>query len=178
MPLTQHVIAWSGVGYRHLPDGAGYDVLDFRFAGQAADNRWNVPGEPTLYIAGDIGVAIAELGRHFQEQRTPGLAAGTISRIVYKLDVRLDFLIDLRRATVWRALSLTDAPFCFTDRAVARATAQFFRRTTPVQGLLVPSAAFLDDLARWVLVLFVEKLPSDPRQYILGLDVEGPFRWR
>jgi RES domain-containing protein len=178
VPLDQHVVAWSGVGYRHLPAGMSYDVLDVRFAGQATDSRWNVPGEPTLYIAGGIGVAIAEFTRHFQERRAPGLAARTVTRTVYRLDVQIDRLIDLRQAAVWATLSLANAPACFMDRTIARATAQFVRHTTPAQALLVPSVAFLDDLARWVLVLFLEKLPADPRQFIHGVDVECPLRWR
>jgi hypothetical protein len=49
----------------------------------------------------------------------------------------------------------------FLDRAVARATAHFLRRTTSAGGLLVPSVAFLDDPARWNLVVFLENLPAD-----------------
>lgn len=178
MPLTPHLVPWSGVGYRHLPGGAGYDILDFRFAGLAADNRWNVPGEPTLYVAGDIGVAIAEFGRHFETNRTPDLAAQTVQRTVYRLALQVDYLIDVRQAPVWRALSLENAPFCFSDRNVARATARYLRHTTPAQALLVPSMAVLDQLDRWVLVLFLEKLPVDPHQWIRDVAIEGPLRWR
>ena len=65
MHLSAHLAGWSGDAYRHIPKTSPFDVLDFRFAGLGADNRWNTPGQPTLYLAGDEGVLIAEWGRHF-----------------------------------------------------------------------------------------------------------------
>jgi hypothetical protein len=43
------------------------------------------------------------------------------------------------------------------------------------QALLVPSVAFLDDQARWNLVLFLEKLPPDPSRFI-SVTRAGFFR--
>jgi RES domain-containing protein len=60
---------WTGLAYRHIPAGSPYSVLDFRFAGSSSDNRWNVAGEPTLYLAGDYGVVLAEYARHFDHER-------------------------------------------------------------------------------------------------------------
>jgi hypothetical protein len=54
----------------------------------------------------------------------------------------------------------------FFDRGVARATARFLRLTTSAEGLLVPSVAFLDDLSRRDLVLFLDKLPADVTSYM------------
>jgi len=31
-------------------------------------NRWSAPGEPTIYLGSDPGVAIAEQGRHWAER--------------------------------------------------------------------------------------------------------------
>ena len=177
MSLDAWLVPWSGVAFRHLPAGARYDVLDFRYAGRGADNRWNEPGEPTLYLAGDIGVVIAEFGRHFAVDNVPALAPVTVTRTVYRLELVIDRLLDLRDPRTWQALSLANAPFCFADRAVARATARYLRYTTQTQGLLVPSVAFLDQLDRWVLVLFLEKLPADPRTFIPVVREAGPLRW-
>lgn len=168
---------WSGTAFRHLLAGARYDLLDFRYAGRAADNRWNAAGEPTLYLAGDVGVAIAEFARHLAVDRAPALASVAAARTVYRLAVRVERLLDLREPAAWAALSLENAPFCFADKSVARATAQFLRRTTAAQGLLVPSVAFLDDLDRWVLALFLEKLPAESATFIPAVAVEGPLRW-
>ena len=144
MSLDARLAPWSGVAYRHIPTGARYDVLDFRYAGRGADNRWNEAGEPTLYLAGDVGVAIAEFGRHFAVDNVPALAPAAVTRTVYRLELTIDRLLDLRAPQLWHALSLQDAPFCFVERGVARATARFLRRTTRTQGLLAPSVAFLD----------------------------------
>lgn len=177
MTLDARLRAWSGDAFRHLPTGARYSVLDFRYAGRGADNRWNEPGEPTLYLAGDPGVAIAEFARHFTVNRTPDLGRETVERTVYRLSLGVERLLDLRDPDVWAALSLTDAPHCFLDLALARATARFIRYTTGAQGLLAPSAAFLDQLDRWCLVLFLDKLPADPDDFITSVVVAGPLRW-
>lgn len=149
----------------------------FGYAERGADNRWNEPGEPTLYLAGDIGVAIAEFGRHFAVDNVPALAPATVTRSVYRLELVIDRLLDLRDPRAWQALSLANAPFCFADRAIARATARYVRYTTQAQGLLAPSVAFLDQLDRWALVLFLEKLPADPRAFIPVAKEVGPLRW-
>jgi hypothetical protein len=41
--------------------------------------------------------------------------------------------------------------------------------------MLVPSVAFLDDPERWVAMLFLEKLPPDPRQFITAVEALGTF---
>lgn len=44
------------------------------------------------------------------------------------------------------------------------------------QALLVPSMAFLDAPERWVLVLFLDKLPADHRHFVTALEAAGTFR--
>lgn len=179
MALDERLKPWSGIGYRHLPAHVAVaGVLDFSRAGLAAHNRWNAMGEPTLYVAGDVGVAIAEWARHYAEDRTPGLISQTVERTVYRLDITLDRVLDLRDGQIWADLMLTNAPHCFLDREIACATAQFIRRTSQAQGLLVPTVAMLDKPERWNLVLFLEKLPSDSTRFINAVQAEGPFRWR
>jgi hypothetical protein len=63
----------------------------------------------------------------------------------------------------------------FLDSEVARATATFIRRTTSVEALLAPSVAFLDDATCWNLVLFLEKLPGDPNEFVT-VTPAGTFR--
>ncbi len=178
MVLDDHLRPWSRPALCHIPAGARFDVLDFRYAGRGADNRWNEQGEPTLYLAGDMGVAIAEFGRHFAIDRTPEVAQGAVERTVYRLDLTVDRVLDLRDPQVWAALSLSNAPNCFLSIPVAHATAHFIRTTTEAQGILVPSVAFLDQLVRWCLVLFLDKLPIEPQSFISAVTIEGPLRWR
>jgi RES domain-containing protein len=175
MSLSAYLTRWSGDAYRHVPAGAGMDVLDFRYAGRGAENRWNEPGHPTLYLAGDEGVLIAEWGRHFAVNRTPALQNAVVERAVFRLTLEIDQLLDLRAPEVCRALSLTDAPACFTDIGVARATAHFIRRTTAARAMLVPSIGMIDRLDRWCLVFFLEKLP-DPTSFITCVTTCGPLR--
>lgn len=178
MPLNAQLTEWSGEAYRHLPAHARLEVLDFRYAGRGLDNRWNEPGEPTLYLAGDIGVAIAEWARHIDVDRTAELGLATIERIVYRLSLTIDHVLDLRDPRVWAELSLDDAPNRFLDIPTARATAHFIRKTTRAQALLVPSAPFIDQLDRWCLVVFLDKLPAQPTDFISSVTIEGPLRWR
>ena len=152
---------WSGTALRHVPAGSPYDVLDTRFAGLAADNRWNEAGEPTFYLAGDLGVALAEYARHLREDVGRPDTPPVHERAVYQIVVHVEALLDLRDAEVRSAIGLHGGIRRFLERGVARATARYVRRTTAAQGLLVPSIPFLDDPSRWNLVLFLEKLPSD-----------------
>jgi len=165
MPLNAHLSGWSGDAYRHIPEISPFDPLDFRFSGLGADNRWNAPGHPTLYLAGDEGVLIAEWGRHFSVNRTPALQQETVERSVYRLHISLDAVLDLRDDAVCRDLSLEDAPLCFLDRELARAVATFIRVSTSAQAMLAPSVSFLDQPHRWCLVIFLDKLP-DLRTFI------------
>jgi hypothetical protein len=173
--VTTHLRPWSGVAYRHIPTASRSGVLDTRFAALARDNRWNEPGDATFSAASDHGVAMAEFGRHMAEDRD---AAGRLlvqERAVYRLEITLSAVLDLRQPMVRRALGLAGGPERFLDRAVARATAAFVRRTTAAEAVLVPSVAFLDDPDRWNVVLFLEKLPADLTSFITATP-DGTFR--
>jgi RES domain-containing protein len=60
--LSHAIMPWTGAAYRHISARANPDVLDFGFVGLNTDNRWNTAAEPSLYLAGDPGVIIAEWG--------------------------------------------------------------------------------------------------------------------
>jgi RES domain-containing protein len=169
---------WTGDTFRHIPAGARYDILDFSRAGAATLNRWNAAGDPTLYLAGDRGVAIAEFARHLTADRPPAISSGALERQIYRLRVHFDRVLDFCRVDVWGALSFRNAPRCFLDRSVARATAHFLRVTSSVQAIRVPSVTFLDDLDRWNLVVFLEKLPHDPGSFVLEVAHDDTFSIR
>ncbi len=153
-------------------------MLDFDLLGRSNDNRWNAYGEPTMYLAGDPGVVIAEWGRNFGSRRAMEVGPSSITRSVFRLTLRLQHVIDLRDPDVIEVLRLSDAPECFLDRQTARAIAHSLRTTTAAQAMLVPSIAFLDDLTRWNLVVFVDKLPDDSSSWIQRTEYVGPLRWR
>jgi RES domain-containing protein len=173
--VAAYLRPWDGAGYRHIPAGAGFDVLDARFAARASTNRWNERGDPTLYLAGDRAVALAEFARHLREDFSPALGPVLAERALYRLRLRLRAVLDLRDAEARRTLGLHGDLGQFLAIPYARATATFVRRTSPAEGLLVPSMAFLDDATRWNLVLFLEKLPSDLATFITA-EYAGTFR--
>lgn len=115
---------------RHVPDGSPYDVLDPRFATAATDNRWNDQGERTLYLGNSHDVLAVEWARHFP--RDVPLVAGRRSKLrrIYDVDVALDAVLDLRTPALSEALSLINAPFCFTEIEFCRTTARRLRQDT------------------------------------------------
>lgn len=176
MALADFLHAWSGTAFRHVPAGAAIDVLDLRLAGQGRDNRWNEQGERTLYLASDHAVALAEFARHLRIDRGGDARLVPHARQIYRLQVVVERLLDLRDPGVWTALALTGAPHCFLDRAVARAPARYVRTVMAAQGMLVPSVPFIDAPGHWVLVLCLESLPDDPRRFIVAVEPDGILR--
>ena len=166
---------FAGTAFRHIPGSSPHDIIDFRLSGQSAENRWNVQGERTLYLASDRAVAIGEFARHMRDDRSRVSLGGVIERRLIQLDLTIALSLDLRSSELVGQLSLSDAPKCFLDRSVARAVAGFLRTTTPTQALIVPSVAFLDDPSRFVVVCFLEKLP-DAEQWISSATMAGTFR--
>ena len=175
MALDEFVRPWMGAAYRHVPDRAPFDVLDFRHAGLRPGNRWNVRGERTLYLAGDRGVALAEFARHYEEEHAADPARSVQRRAVFRLGVRLDALLDLLDPAVLDQLPLADPPAAFLDIAVCRAVAGRVRATTAAQAIRVPSIAFLDDPQRWNLVVFLDKAPRDHKVWIRSVRRAGSF---
>ncbi|PIG93415.1 RES domain-containing protein [Gloeocapsopsis sp. IPPAS B-1203] len=178
MPLQTYISSWTGYAVRHIPDNPGktYDVYDFRYCGRSNENRWNVAGEPTLYLAKEKDVALAEYARHFKVDRTLGLASQTHRRQVFRFRVELEYVLDLTNPQVWTALSLENAPDCFKHKTIARSTANFIRNTTSTQAIVVPSIAFLDNLEQWCLVLFLEKLLPETRKFLPSVAADGFFQ--
>lgn len=174
MPLADYIRPWEGDVYRHIPDGSPYAVTDFRFAGTGPDNRWNDPGEPTLYLASDAALAIAEFARHLKDDYHPDLLRLPIRRRIYRLQVRLEAVLDFCNENAWAELGgLTGAPGCFLEKRLARSVARYVRVATPAVAMRVPSMAFLDDLTRWTLVIFLNKPPCDDRSFILSTTEVG-----
>jgi RES domain-containing protein len=174
LAIADFIQPWIGDVYRHIPNGSPFPVTDFRFAGRSPDNRWNDVGEPTLYLASDPGLAIAEFARHLARDYAPNLLHQPLQRHLYRLRVHVEGVLDLCAPGAWLSLGdLDDAPNCFLSRDIARATARFVRATTSAQAIRVPSVAFLDDLDRWSLVVFLDKLTDKNDPFILEVEDAG-----
>ncbi len=177
MALHDRIAPWSGLAYRHLPHTIKKaHVLDFTYAGRASDNRWNVKGDPTLYLACDTDVALAEWSRHFGQNTNPALARVPRTRTLWQLALDIPRVLDMRSSDAWDELHLTNAPYCFLDLHVSQTVGTYLRRVTDAQALLAPSVAMLDKPEHWNLVVFLDKLPADPRQFITGLVRMGTLQ--
>lgn len=178
MSLKTYIKPWSGYAIRHLPAASGINIdpLNFTYCGKSDENRWNVKGEPTLYLASEKGVALAEFARHFKENRIDGLAAKLHKRKVFRFKIKLEQTLNLCDPKICELFSLTEAPSCFMNAKIARATANFLRNATSIQAIFVPSVAFMDDISKWCLVIFLEKLKNDHSNYFKEIKTNGYFR--
>ena len=173
MSLIGLIKSWDGYAIRHIPDIANHSVYDFRYCALSRNNRWNVQGEPTLYLAKDKGVATGEFARHFSDNRSHGLAQKIQRRQIWRFTVKLNRTLNLCDLKVCSALSLADAPYCFKDKRVARSTANFLRNALKVDAIFVPSMVFLDDLSKWCLVIFLENLPENASEFLPKAQKHG-----
>jgi RES domain-containing protein len=158
---------WQGIAYCHVP--ADEPVrLDRLVSSDGSDDRWNGPGQPTLYLALDPATALGELARHLE------LAPGTTTwrRRLVGVHVAVDRLADLRRADVHAALGIGE-PAAFRDRDLARNVAADLRNEDGCAGLLVPSMTFLDDPARGNLVVFVDRFDGGIPDIVGGMADAG-----
>ena len=173
MSLIGLIKSWEGYAIRHIPDIANHNVYDFRYCALSKNNRWNVQGESTLYLAKDKSVATGEFARHFSDNRSQTLAKKIQRRQIWRFTVKLNRTLNLCDLKVCSALSLSDAPYCFRDKRVARSTANFLRSSLKVDAIFVPSMVFIDDLSKWCLVIFLENLPKDSIPFLPKAQKHG-----
>lgn len=148
---------WAGRTYRHVPDRPNVDPLDFSWAGVDPDNRWNDLGVPAIYLTGAERTAVAEWARHLQT--SPLGPARRRERALFTLEWSLDQVADLRSAPVLAALAVTGpSPAWVLDKGACRRAAQAVRSVPTIQGFLVPSMAFLDDVSQWNLVVYADRI--------------------
>jgi len=152
--VTLRVEPWSGDTYRHV--AAGSSPLDATRAGRGR-NRWNLPGEPTHYLASSREVAAAEWLRHLRDAGVPA-GAPVPPRDLYLVTIDLARTVDLRDAENQAQLSIGDMSRLVLDAVAARALATFVRSALDVDAMWVPSIAFLDRPDEGNLVVFLERL--------------------
>lgn len=157
MALESLLHAWTGVGLRHIPAGASRGVLDDTHAGRSGRNRWNEARTPTFYFASDIAVVVAEFGRHIRAELPAGEAERQ-ARDVWSVPISLSRLIDFRDPAAAASIGLPPIADWIGDIDRTQATARYLRQHADVQGLLVPSMAFLDDATRWNAVVYLDRI--------------------
>ena len=152
--MSLRIEPWRGTTFRHVPKGAR--PLDTSRAGLAR-GRWNLPGEPTHYLASSREVAAAEWLRHLEDM---GLSASdpVPPRDLYEVTVSLQRTIDFRDGDNLAQLSIDDMSKLVLDPVAARALATFVRSALDAEAIWVPSVAFLDRRDQGNLVIFLERL--------------------
>lgn len=161
MSLKDLIHPFAGDVYRHIPAHAKIPVNDFRYAGQGTNNRWNRAGQRTLYLAHDHAAALAEWARHVEKSYNPETDRPP-QRRMYRLSVTLPAVLDLRDPEVWEALGgVVTEPADFLEASRCRAIADYIRSLTDAVAMHVPSAAFIDDVHRGNLVVFLDKLTDE-----------------
>ena len=106
-----------------------------------------------MYLAGDPGVALAELGRHWEEQGD--------DIALWSVDLALAAAADLRDPRLRAIVDVPSDPTWVLDTERCRMLAARLRSDGRHDGLIVPSVAFMDAPERWNSVVFVECHPAD-----------------
>ena len=131
-----------------LPSDSSLDLISDK------PNRWNIEGEPTVYLSGDPGLALVELGRH------PDDLEGRIR--LFEVDLRVPLVVDLRDREARLALSLPEDLDWVLDREETRRVAQSLRRSGVCDALIVPSAGSLDQPDRFNIVVLADQRSRIP----------------
>ncbi len=168
--MSLRVEPWRGETYRHVP--AGGSPLDTTLAGRGR-NRWNLPGEPTYYLASSREVAAVEWLRHLRDAGLPS-DAPVPPRDLYLVTIDLGRTIDFRDEANQAQLSMTDMASLVLDPVAARALARFVRSALDVDAVWVPSIAFLDRPEEGNLVVFLERL-GRPLADVAAAHLLGPL---
>jgi RES domain-containing protein len=158
VPIADFVRGWSGMLLRHRPHGSTRSVLDEEYLGQRRDNRWSAYGVRAWYFASDIGVVVAEYGRHI-EIELPAGRAERLARSVFEVGVTLDRVLDLTDPATVAAIGASPVGDWILDvRATQSAAGYLLGQIPNLQGLIVPSVAFLGRPNRHNVVVYRDRI--------------------
>jgi RES domain-containing protein len=154
MALADLTLSWAGDLLRHRPKSSARSVLDDTYLGLADDNRWSERGVPAYYFASDMGLVAAEHARRIAVDLPAGHAE-RIERSVFKVSVALDIVLRLTDPEIVGAMGADPIETWILDLAKTQAAATYLRTQVPgLQGLIVPSVAFLDRQDRYNVVVY------------------------
>jgi RES domain-containing protein len=154
MALADLVVAWSGDVLRHRPKGSRRSVIDDTYLGIADDNRWSARGIRAYYFASDVGLVAAEHARHIAID-VPASHEDRIERSVFKVHVELERVLALTDAAVIASMGAAPLNSWILDVSSTQAAASYLlAQVGGLQGLIVPSVAFLDQPDRFNLLVY------------------------
>jgi RES domain-containing protein len=158
MALTDLVVPWSGVLLRHRPKASTRSVLDDAYLGMAGDNRWSTRGISAYYFASDVGLVAAEHARHIEIDLAGG-HADRIERSVFRVPVGLERVLKLTDPVVVAAMGAGPIGSWILDLVATQAAASYLlAQVAGLQGLIVPSVAFLDRKDRFNMVVYRDRI--------------------
>jgi RES domain-containing protein len=154
MSLAGLVTPWSGEALRHRPKGSTRSVLDDTYLGQADDNRWSERGVRAYYFALDVGLITAEHARHIDVD-VPGGHTDRIERSVFRVPLTLGRTLRLTDPAVIAAMGADPLDTWILDVAKTQAAGSYLlSQVLDLEGLIVPSVAFLDQPDRFNVVVY------------------------
>lgn len=154
MALRRLVAPWSGDLLRHRPAGSIRSVLEDTYLGQVDGNRWSARGIRTYYFAHDRGVIEAEHARHVAADLPSGHTE-RLERDVFRVAVALERVLDLTDGRVVAGMGAAPINDWILSVPKTQAVGSYLLSQLPgLQGLIVPSVAFLDDHDRCNVVVF------------------------
>jgi RES domain-containing protein len=156
--IAGRIRPWSGEMLRHRPSASTRSVLDDEYLGQTTTSRWNRLGTRAYYFAPDIGVIVAEYGRHIAVDLPEGHSE-RLARAVFRVPIRLERILDLTDAATLVAMGAKPIDEWILALPATQSAASYLLEQVPdLQGLLVPSVAFLDHRERANLVVYRDRL--------------------
>lgn len=176
MPAERAIRPWHGHVYRHIPGDSPFGPLDTRFARRPRENHWNRPGEPSLYFVTERTMLADLFAHHLARERAPELSEDVQTRRIFEIDIELERVYDLTNLASVAELGIVNAPACFREPAVARATAGFLRDVIGVEAILAPSIAHLHQAGHRILILFLDRLEHPLSDIARSVSPSGSFQ--
>ena len=155
---------YAGTAYRH--QAAGWNPLSGAGA-RSQGGRWNPPNSfATIYLALERRTAISEFNR--MAARSGRRPQDFTPRRLYRFELRLRRLVDLRPPEARSAVDLSDADILGDDPAACQAVGEA-AETLGREGIIAPSATG----SGVVLAVFFDRLGPDA-----AITIGGYETWR
>lgn len=119
----------------------------------------------------------AEWARLLPHPWSDGIAHRSLARLVFRMGIRLERVLDLRRPEDLEQFDVQPSSLWVADTSLTRQMARSVRQNTIAQAIIVPSIAFIDDLTRWDLVVYLDKVPMDTSKWIVKTESIGRLQW-
>jgi hypothetical protein len=158
MPIGDFARPWSDTALRHRPSSSSRSILDDEYLGQQHDNRGSGVGVRAWSFASDIGLVVGEYGRHVEVDLPDGQSE-RLARSVYKVPIAMDRVLYLTDPATVAAMGAQPINSWLWNLRATQSAARYLLEQVPdLQGLVVPSVAFLDRPDRPNIVVYRDRV--------------------